>query len=59
MAKVDSIRSLLAVYNDSTLQNMNEHIDRFESLWSPWIATDAPGDSGWSTVIGQDTRCST
>ncbi len=54
VAKVDSIRYLLAVYTDDILQNMNEHLERFETLWSPWIATDAPGDSGVSTVIGDD-----
>jgi hypothetical protein len=54
VAKVDSIRHLLTGYTDSTMQQMNEHADRFESLWSPWIATDAPGDSGVSTVIGDD-----
>jgi hypothetical protein len=54
VAKVDSIRHLLTVETDSTLQQMNEHLDRFEPLWSRWIATDAPGDSGASTVIGDD-----
>ena len=54
VAKVDSIRYLLTIWTDSTVQQLNEHLDRFESLWSPWIATDAPGDSGASTVIGDD-----
>ena len=54
VAKVDSIRHLLTVWTDSTMQQLNEHLDRFERLWSPWIATDAPGDSGSSTVIGDD-----
>jgi hypothetical protein len=54
VASVDSIRYLLTVWTDSTVQQLNEHLDRFESLWSRWIATDAPGDSGASTVIGDD-----
>jgi hypothetical protein len=54
VAKVDSIRYMLDVYADSTLQELNEHFERFEPLWSRWIATDAPGDSGSSTVIGDD-----
>ena len=54
VAKVDSTRHLLTVYDDSTLQNMNEHLNRFELLWSEWLAVDAPGDSGVTTIIGDD-----
>ncbi|MCX5753155.1 MAG: hypothetical protein NTW97_05850 [Candidatus Krumholzibacteria bacterium] len=54
VAKVDSIRYLLTVFTDSTVQELNEHLGSFESRWSPWIATDAPGDSGVSTIIGDD-----
>jgi hypothetical protein len=54
VAKVDSIRYLLTTWTDSAVQQLNERLDRFESLWSRWIATDAPGDSGASTVMGDD-----
>lgn len=54
VAQVDSVRHLLAVWSDSTLQLMNEHPDRYERLWTRWIGTDAPGDSGTSTVVGDD-----
>ena len=46
-------------YTDSIMQNMNEHLERFESRWSPWIATDAPGDSGDNPPSSVTTRCST
>ncbi len=54
VAKVDSIRYLWTVWTDGTVQELNERLDRFESLWSRWIATDAPGDSGTTVVLGDD-----
>ncbi len=54
VAKVDSVRYLLTVWTDSTVQLLNERPDRFESQWSRWISTGAPGDSGSSTVMGDD-----
>ena len=58
VAKVDSIRYLLAVYTDGILQDMNEHLERFEPLWSPWIASGAPGIPAYPPSSGT-TRCST
>ncbi len=51
---VDSVRFLCTGYDPVQLQRLNEHVEQFESLWSPWISYDAPGDSGRATIIGDD-----
>jgi hypothetical protein len=51
---VDSIRYLLTTYTSSTVQQLNQHPEWFESQWRPWVSYGAPGDTGTSTVIGDD-----
>lgn len=34
--------------------DLNEHGERYEGWWSPWIPFDAPDDSGTTTIIGDD-----
>lgn len=43
-------------YNPSfdIVRDLNDHPERYESRWTPWVAWDAPGDSGRSTVVGDD-----
>ncbi len=36
------------------IKDLNANPWRYESAWSPWIPADAPGDSGRTTVIGDD-----
>ena len=50
----ESIRYFLATYTLSIIENLNRHPEDFESRWCPWIPYHAPGDSGTSTVIGDD-----
>jgi hypothetical protein len=50
----ESIRYFLIGYSSSLLDNMNGHPEDFEDRWCPWIPYHAPGDSGTSTVIGDD-----
>jgi len=44
------------VYNPSfdIVADMNKHPGRYESKWGPWISFTAPGDSGRTTVLGDD-----
>lgn len=51
---VDSIRYLVMGYRNDIYDSLNSNVKAFETLWRPWIAYDAPGDSGKSTVIGDD-----
>jgi hypothetical protein len=55
---VDSIRYMITPYAASTVQDINEHPEKYELRWSPWIAYTAPGDSGKSTVVGDDEMLS-
>lgn len=50
----DSIRHLLVPYKDGILDEMNAHPEKFEKYATPWISREAPGDSGATTVIGDD-----
>jgi hypothetical protein len=59
----DSIRHMWSqvvdtdsVYNPSfdIIADLNRNPWRYDEMWSPWIAYDAPGDSGTSTVLGDD-----
>lgn len=59
----DSIRYLWSLLVDTTgiynrgfdmVRDLNENPWRYENRWQPWIAYDAPGDSGKVTIIGDD-----
>ena len=50
----ESIRYFLATYTLSIIDNMNKNPEDFESRWCPWIPYRAPGDSGTTTIIGDD-----
>jgi len=51
---VDSVRHMWTLFNLRLLDDLNGRPELFEDRWTPWIARDAPGDSGISTVIGDD-----
>jgi hypothetical protein len=51
---VESVRYFCKRYLDFTIDDLNKEPERFEDWWVPWIARDAPGDSGISTVIGDE-----
>ncbi|MBN1164330.1 MAG: hypothetical protein JXB45_07110 [Candidatus Krumholzibacteriota bacterium] len=51
---VDSIRYLYTTYNYTSLRMLNESPELFEPLWSPWYSYECEGDSGKTTVIGDD-----
>ncbi len=51
---VDSIRYMHMIYYDSIIDDLNMHPEVFEDKWSPWISYAAPGDSGISTILGDD-----
>jgi hypothetical protein len=36
------------------VKDLNDHPERYEEKWSRWIAIHAPGDSGRSTILGDD-----
>jgi hypothetical protein len=50
----ESIRYLLTRKTADIMDRLNKSPEEFESLWCPWKAYDAAGDSGVSTVIGDD-----
>ncbi len=50
----ESTRYFLAPYTAALLEDLNKHPEEVEDRWGPWHAYDAPGDSGQSTVIGDD-----
>ena len=50
----ESIRYFVATHTLSIVENLNSHPEDFENRWCPWIPYDAPGDSGTSTVVGDD-----
>jgi hypothetical protein len=51
---VESVRYFCKQYYGYSVADMNKNPENFESWWSPWIATDAPGDSGITTIMGDD-----
>ena len=51
---VESVRYFCKPYYGYTVNDMNKNPEDFESWWLPWIAIDAPGDSGIRTVMGDD-----
>lgn len=52
--EADSTRFLLVMNASSAITELNENPAAFENLWTPWRSYDAPGDSGTSTIIGDD-----
>lgn len=52
--QVDSVRYMWTGFYSNTLDELNGHPERFEHLWSNWYWINAPGDSGVSTVLGDD-----
>ncbi|MCX5753153.1 MAG: hypothetical protein NTW97_05840 [Candidatus Krumholzibacteria bacterium] len=50
----ESIRYFLATHSLSIIEDLNRNPENFESRWCPWIPYHAPGDSGTSTIIGDD-----
>jgi hypothetical protein len=50
----ESIRYFVTTSTLSIIENLNRHPEDFESRWCPWIPYHAPGDSGTSTVVGDD-----
>jgi hypothetical protein len=61
--QVDSVRYFWSQIVDTTgayspgfdmVNDLNDNLWRYDDRWSPWIAVDAPNDSGTATVIGDD-----
>lgn len=52
--EVDSIRHMVTFYSSTIETDLNAHPERYEHLWSPWYWYHHEGDSGQSTVIGDD-----
>lgn len=51
---VDSIRYMYMECESDCINDLNEHPEEFEDLWSPWISYTASSDSGTSTILGDD-----
>ncbi len=47
-------RTGLVPYNWNIIADMNEHPEMYEEMWGPWIWYRAGGDSGRSTILGDD-----
>ena len=41
-------------FSSYIIDSLNRRPDAFEKRWCPWRAYNAPGDSGTSTIIGDD-----
>jgi len=52
--EADSIRYMIVQYHRTILDDINANPASYEQYWKPWIAYHAPGDSGTSTVVGDD-----
>ncbi len=52
--QVDSVRYMYTRYYGWIMDDLNKKPEKFERNWSPWFANEAPGDSGVSTVLGDD-----
>ena len=50
----ESIRYFVMLSSSYILDSLNRRPDAFEKRWCPWRAYNAPGDSGTSTIIGDD-----
>jgi hypothetical protein len=51
---VDSVRYFYREADYDIVADLNSNPERYEHFWSPWVSYDAPGDSGTTTVIGDD-----
>lgn len=51
---VDSTRYLWTKFFSSTIADLNRNPQDYDHLWSKWYSVDAIGDSGISTVLGDD-----
>lgn len=51
---VDSTRWMWTNYRSTIIQDLNANPGNYEQLWSNWRWIDAPGDSGRSTILGDD-----
>jgi hypothetical protein len=51
---VDSIRYMWGVWSADVLADLNANPDKYERKWSPWFSYEAPGDTGTSTILGDD-----
>lgn len=51
---IDSVRFMYAEYSGDIVERLNKYPELFEDRWSPWYAFEAPGDSGKSTILGDD-----
>ncbi len=56
--EVDSVRYMHTMYYGTIIDGLNMHPEAFEDRWSPWISYRAPGDSGTSTILGDDETIS-
>ena len=50
----ESVRHFLIPYRNGILDKMNAHPEEYERYATPWVSYGAPGDSGTTTVIGDD-----
>lgn len=51
---VDSMRYMHTRFYSNTVEELNTNPEKYEHLWSKWYSVDAPGDSGVSTILGDD-----
>lgn len=52
--KVDYVRYFHTAFYGRIVEDLNDRPEIFEDKWSPWFAFNAPGDSGNSTILGDD-----
>ena len=52
--EVDSVRYMYSMYYGRLMEDLNKRPEMFDERWSPWVAFEAPADSGKSTILGDD-----
>jgi hypothetical protein len=52
--EIDSVRYLVDFHTVLTMGDLNEHPEKYELKWSPWIWYHTQGDSGKHTIVGDD-----
>jgi hypothetical protein len=52
--EIDSVRYMCTEFSPGIVDDLNMNPGKYEHLWKPWIAYNAPGDSGLTTVLGDD-----
>ena len=52
--KVDSTRYMWVTYYPDIIDELNQSPEIFETEWKKWYSLDAEGDSGISTILGDD-----